>query len=112
MYGSPLLARIKEVQPLTSCIMVSAYASLQTSMRAINSGAYAYIVKPLDIEHVSSVIQQALEQQRLLFENTRLLRRLQALSEVTDTALSTLDLDELLRSLLRSCIHALQADAG
>src|SRR5438876_3682219 len=110
--GTELLEQIKAVQPQTTCIMVTGYASLETSMRAINSGAYAYIVKPLDIEHVSSVIQQALEQQRLLFENTRLLRRLQALSEVTDTALSTLDLDELLRSLLRSCIHALQADAG
>jgi serine phosphatase RsbU (regulator of sigma subunit)/DNA-binding response OmpR family regulator len=112
MPGTDLLERIKEVQPLTTCIMVTGYASLSSSMRAINSGAYAYIIKPLNIEHVSGVIQQALEQQRLLFENRRLLRRLRALSEVTDTALYALDLDDLLRSLLGSFIKALSADAG
>jgi serine phosphatase RsbU (regulator of sigma subunit)/CheY-like chemotaxis protein len=112
MYGTELLERIKEVQPLTTCIMVTGYASLQTSMKAINSGAYAYIVKPLNIEHVSGVIQQALEQQRLLFENRRLLRRLGALSNVTDSALSALDLDDLLRSLLQKFMLALSAEAG
>jgi serine phosphatase RsbU (regulator of sigma subunit)/DNA-binding response OmpR family regulator len=112
MYGTELLAQIKEIQPQTTCIMVTGYASLQTSMKAINSGAYAYIIKPLDIEHVSNVLRQALDQQRLLFENERLLGRLQALSEVTDTALSTLNLDELLSSLLGFFIHYLAADAG
>jgi len=112
MPGTDLLERIKEVQPLTTCIMVTGYASLSSSMRAINSGAYAYILKPLNIEHVSNVIQQALEQQRLLFENQRLLRRLRALSEVTDTALYALDLEDVLRALLGSFIKALSADAG
>src|SRR5258708_6353622 len=74
MNGTELLARIKEVQPLTACIMVTAYASFQSSHRALNSGAYAYILKPLDIPKMSEVIQQALDQQRLLFENRRLLR--------------------------------------
>src|SRR5947209_874742 len=112
MYGTELLERIKEVQPLTTCIMVTGFASLQSSMQSINSGAYAYIVKPLDIDRVSGVIRQALEQQRLLFENHRLLRELGALSEVTDSALSALDLDDLLRSLLQKFMKALSADAG
>lgn len=112
MYGTELLARLKEVHPDTACIMVTGYASLQTSLRAINAGAYAYIIKPLDIDHVSNVLQQALSQQRLLFENRRLLRQFRALSEVTDTALSTLNLDQLVDSLLRRFIGAMEADAG
>src|SRR5438270_8993702 len=43
MYGTELLAQLKEVHPDTTCIMVTGYASLQTSLRAINAGAYAYI---------------------------------------------------------------------
>src|SRR5260370_4428477 len=109
--GTELLDRIREVRPATTCIMVTGYASLQSSVRAINSGAYAYIVKPIDIDHVSTVIRQALAQQSLVFENQRLLRRLQALSEVTDTALSALNLDDLLPLLLRSFMEALAADA-
>src|SRR6266849_1462176 len=99
MYGTELLPQIKEMQPHTTCIMVTGYAAVQNAVMALNAGAYAYLVKPLDIDHVGNVIKQALERQRLLFDNARLLRRLQALSEVTDTALSTLNLDELLRAL-------------
>jgi serine phosphatase RsbU (regulator of sigma subunit)/CheY-like chemotaxis protein len=112
MDGTELLAQIKAVHPDTTCIMVTGYASLQTSLRAINAGAYAYIIKPLDIDHVSSVLQQALEQQRLVFENRRLLRQYTALSEVTDTALSALNLDDLLPSLLSRFVSAMKADAG
>src|SRR5947209_18677233 len=81
MIGTELLERIKELQPLTTCIMVTGFASLSSSMKAINLGAYAYIIKPLNIDQVTRVIEQALEQQRLLIENRRLLRRLGALSK-------------------------------
>jgi serine phosphatase RsbU (regulator of sigma subunit)/CheY-like chemotaxis protein len=112
MDGTELLAQIKAVHPDTTCIMVTGYASLQTSLRAINAGAYAYIIKPLDIDHVSNVLQQALEQQRLVFENRRLLRQYTSLSEVTDTALTALNLDDVLPSLLSRLVSAMKADAG
>src|SRR5437773_9333313 len=88
MNGTELLAQLKELRPDTTCIMVTGYASLQTSIRATNAGAYAYILKPLDIDQVSTLLEQALEQQRLVFENRRLLRQLEALRDVTDTARS------------------------
>jgi serine phosphatase RsbU (regulator of sigma subunit)/CheY-like chemotaxis protein len=112
MNGTELLAQLKELQPDTTCIMVTGYASLQTSIRATNAGAYAYIIKPLDIDYVSTLLQQALEQQRLLFENRRLLRQFKALSEVTDTALAALDLNDTLRSLLLRFLAAMKADGG
>jgi serine phosphatase RsbU (regulator of sigma subunit)/DNA-binding response OmpR family regulator len=112
MNGTELLAQIKELQPDTTCIMVTGYASLQTSIRATNAGAYAYIIKPLDIDHVSGLLKQALEQQRLLFDNRRLLQQFKSLSEVTDIALAALDLNEVLRSLLLRFLSAVSADAG
>jgi DNA-binding NtrC family response regulator len=75
MLGTEVLDRLKELHADTAAIMVTGYASLQTSMRALNSGAYAYIVKPLDIEHLVSVVQQALEQQRSVFESRRLMHQ-------------------------------------
>src|SRR5439155_2428857 len=99
MYGTELLAQIKELEQDTICIMVTGYASLQTSIQATNSGAYAYIIKPIDIDRVSTLLHQALEQQRLLFDNRRLLRQYEALSNVTDTALAALDLEDAMNSL-------------
>jgi DNA-binding NtrC family response regulator len=75
MFGAELLDRLKELQPDTAAIMVTGYASLQTCVHAINSGAHAYVVKPLDIEHLINVIQQALGQQRSVFESRRLLHQ-------------------------------------
>jgi DNA-binding NtrC family response regulator len=75
MYGTELLDRLKELHPDTAAIMVTGYASLQTSMRALNSGAYAYLLKPLDFEHLLGIIQQALEQQRSVFESRRLMHQ-------------------------------------
>ena len=34
--------------------MVTGYASLQSSIKATNSGAFAYILKPLDIDHITA----------------------------------------------------------
>jgi DNA-binding NtrC family response regulator len=76
MYGTELLVRLKEAHPDTTCIMVTGYASLQTSMKAINAGAYAYILKPLDIEHLCHVLRQAVEKQRDVFEGRRQMRQL------------------------------------
>jgi DNA-binding NtrC family response regulator len=73
--GTELLVRLKERHPDTAAIMVTGYASLQTSIRATNAGAFAYIVKPLDIHHLHSLLQQALDRQRTVLEERRLLRQ-------------------------------------
>jgi DNA-binding NtrC family response regulator len=74
MNGTELLTQLKELHPDTVAIMVTGYASLQTSIRATNAGAAAYVLKPLDFEHLIGVIQQGLDQQRSLMEERRLLR--------------------------------------
>jgi len=58
-------------------IMVTAYASLETAVRALNKGASAYITKPLNTDEVLAAIRNALEKQRLVVENRSLLRAAQ-----------------------------------
>jgi DNA-binding NtrC family response regulator len=77
MNGTELLTRLKELHPDTVAIMVTGYASLQTSIRATNAGAAAYVLKPLDFEQLVSLLQQALDQQRSLLEERRLFRESQ-----------------------------------
>src|SRR5215212_7022266 len=75
MNGTELLVRLKERHPETAAILVTGYASLQTSIRAVNAGAFAYVLKPIDIDHLISLFQQALERQRIRLEERRLLRQ-------------------------------------
>ncbi|MEE8358057.1 MAG: ATP-binding protein [Candidatus Hydrothermarchaeales archaeon] len=70
--GTEILKKVKEMQPDAVAIIVTAYASLQTSVEALNEGAYAYILKPLNIEEVIANIRKGLEKQQLIIENRRL----------------------------------------
>ena len=68
MNGTALVKPFKERNPLVSIIMVTGYASLETAVQALNNGAEAYIIKPLNVELVLATIQRVLEKQSLAEE--------------------------------------------
>ena len=70
--GIDLIAPLKEIHPDMLVIMMTAYASLETAVRALNEGASAYIHKPLNMDEVLATVREALEKQRLVMENRRL----------------------------------------
>ena len=76
MQGVELLAPLKEMHPDMEVIMITAYASLETAMSALNRGASLYITKPLNMEEVLPPINEVLKKQRLAMENKRLLQEL------------------------------------
>ena len=72
MEGIELLAPLNRIHPDMVVIMITAYASLETAIQALNEGARAYITKPLNMEEVLATVTGALEKQRLVIENRRL----------------------------------------
>ncbi|MDR1658474.1 MAG: sigma-54 dependent transcriptional regulator [Deltaproteobacteria bacterium] len=70
--GLGLLARLKAEVPDLLVIMVTAFASVDTAIRAMKEGAYDYIAKPFNEEEIVLVLEKALERGRLLDENKRL----------------------------------------
>jgi PAS domain S-box-containing protein len=64
--GLELLNRLKVVSPDTEVILITGYASLATALDAINGQAAAYLVKPLDPDHVLKTVEQALSRQGLV----------------------------------------------
>jgi PAS domain S-box-containing protein len=68
--GLELLAEIRTQWPDAEVIIVTGYASLPTALQAMEGNAYAYLVKPLNANHLLSMLERALEKQRL----TRALR--------------------------------------
>jgi PAS domain S-box-containing protein len=82
MEGIELLAPLKEMHPDMVLVMVTGHASLETALRALNEGASAYILKPLNMEEVLVKVQESLEKQRLEIENRVLYEA--ALRELTE----------------------------
>ncbi len=73
MDGIELLAKIKEVRPETMVIIMTAYGTVKTAVKAMKLGAEDYLSKPIDVEELEVILQRTLDKKRLL-EETRTLR--------------------------------------
>jgi len=64
MEGTELLTQLKENVPKMMKVMITGYPSIQNAVDALNKGADAYIIKPLDIDKALSVIENLFKKQR------------------------------------------------
>jgi len=67
--GISTLKKIKASTPETVVIMITAYASADTAIKAMKEGAYDYITKPFKVEEIKLIIKNALEKKNLQKEN-------------------------------------------
>ncbi len=75
--GLEILEMVKELNPEAAVIMITGHASIETAVGAVNEGAYAYILKPVAMNELENIINNALREQRLLTENRELVESLQ-----------------------------------
>jgi signal transduction histidine kinase len=75
--GMSILELAKEINPDVAVIIMTGYASIETAVNAVNEGAYAYFVKPINMDEMKTTIVNALRQQRLSRQNKRLVDDLQ-----------------------------------
>jgi signal transduction histidine kinase len=75
--GMSVLELAKEINPDVAVIIMTGYASIETAVNAVNEGAYAYFVKPVNMDEMKTAIVNALRQQKLSRENKRLVDDLQ-----------------------------------
>ena len=67
--GISALKKIKAIAPETIVIMITAYASADTAIKAMKEGAYDYITKPFKVDEIKLIIKNALEKKNLQKEN-------------------------------------------
>jgi DNA-binding NtrC family response regulator len=82
MDGMELQEHIHRIDPHVAVIMITAFASVETAVRALKQGAFDYVTKPIDPDELSHLVRRALEQRRLEHENTRLRESLDDLVSV------------------------------
>lgn len=72
MSGLDLLTKVKEYDEDAIVILITAFASVPTAIKALKDGAYDYITKPIDPDELSHIVEKALSQKQLKKENIRL----------------------------------------
>ena len=75
MDGLELLRRIKLVRPDTMVVLMTAYGTVKTAVRAMKQGAEDYLGKPVDVEELEVILSRAVEKKRLLEEARQLRER-------------------------------------
>ncbi len=70
--GLEVLTQVKEVDTETAVIVMTAFGTIEDAVAAMKAGAYDFLTKPFDTEHLCVLIQRALENRRMLAENTLL----------------------------------------
>lgn len=71
--GLELLKQAKERDQHTQVIVVTAAATMENAVEALNNGAFAYLTKPFDHMTVfDNVVSRALDYRRLMLDNLRM----------------------------------------
>jgi DNA-binding NtrC family response regulator len=67
--GIEVLREAKRAEPTLPVLLVTAYGSVEEAVTAMKEGAFDFIQKPVDLDHLKLLIERAAKQQELLREN-------------------------------------------
>ena len=76
MNGLEFLEKIKKIKPKVEVVMITAYPDFSSSLQALRSGAFDYIVKPFSKDQVLEAAERALQKRNQVIESTRLIKNL------------------------------------
>ncbi|MCK5801789.1 MAG: sigma-54-dependent Fis family transcriptional regulator [Lentisphaeria bacterium] len=75
--GLELLKRARDRHPHLAVIMMTAYADIDTAVKAVKQGAFHYISKPFKVDELLTSVQRALAYENVMVENESLLETLE-----------------------------------
>lgn len=67
--GIDVLREARRAEPTLPVILVTAYGSVEEAVTAMKDGAFDFIQKPVDLDHLKLLLERATRQQELLREN-------------------------------------------
>jgi DNA-binding NtrC family response regulator len=76
--GLSVLRKLAVIQPELSVVILTAFATIETAIEAVNAGAYDYLSKPFRMEEIKVVVRRTLELRRLARENRQYRQELHA----------------------------------
>lgn len=62
--GINVLEKVKQRDPDIEAIIITGYGSLDTAIEGLRLGAFDYISKPFDVNHILSLVRRGLERRR------------------------------------------------
>jgi PAS domain S-box-containing protein len=89
--GVDLLVQLRELCPWSEIVLITGFATLDTALQALASGAFAFVLKSFRPEELLSTVEQAVTKVELKRERAELERRYRELVDVADVLVVMLD---------------------
>jgi DNA-binding NtrC family response regulator len=64
-HGLDVLKELRRRRSDTTVIMITAYGTIDRAVQAMKEGAFDFIAKPFDLDHIAVVVEKGLERERL-----------------------------------------------
>ena len=109
--GDQLLKQLKDKYPAMEVIIMTGYPTIETALTTWRSGAYDYLVKSVDRNHLPIVVARCLEKKKLVRE-VEYLKWLNLLYQTSETIGAGGKLDQTLKFILRSASMATRSASG
>ena len=99
MDGLEMLRRIKSLRSDAIVIVMTAFATVDTAVKALKDGAYDYVTKPFDPDDLTHLIRNATKQISLTDENETLKKKVVSLENVEDLIGESEAMKDMLREV-------------
>ena len=98
--GFQLIEALRASDPLTLCVVITGFASMETAIQAVKFGAYDFVQKPFKLAEIEAVLDRALDHAAVLRQLTdyqddlehRVLARVRELNQFHEEVLKLNDL--------------------
>jgi DNA-binding NtrC family response regulator len=108
MDGLEMLRRIKSIKPDSIVIVMTAFATVDTAVKALKDGAFDYVTKPFDPDDLTHLIRNATKQISLVEENETLKQKVTSLENVE----GLIGKSEAMKSVLRQIESVAQTSSS
>jgi two-component system, sensor histidine kinase and response regulator len=72
MSGLEVIERVHQIDPDIILVVITGYATIDTAVEAMKSGAYDFLPKPFSPEELRLIVNRGLERRRLVLEGRRM----------------------------------------
>src|SRR6266542_3779338 len=109
--GLDILTAAREQDPMTPVILMTAQASLQSAIGAVNSGAFYYIQKPFSNDELVAILRRACEFRAVRVENKQLKQEIRRRERAGNTVTRPIGKSKRFLEVLKLAEHVAPTDS-
>lgn len=99
--GLTVLSEAKQINPEIDVIVMTAFGSVESATEAMKAGAFDYLTKPIDLDHLELIVENALERKQLVSENRELKIQLEEKFKFAEIISSSREMEAVLNTAAR-----------